>query len=62
MLCGMSVVVDELERLLNAEQSARDLLSSYFAMLVGELSIVTECLRQLEIYQPWANGFDNAYY
>lgn len=30
-------------------------------MLVGELSIVAECLRQLEICQPWANGFEDAY-
>lgn len=59
-LCSMSVVVDELQRLLNVEQKARDLISSYIAMLVGELSIVAECLRQLEIYQPWANGFDDA--
>jgi hypothetical protein len=59
-LCRLPIVVDELERLLKAEQKARELTSPYVARLIGDLSIVAECLRQLEIYQPWANGFENA--
>lgn len=59
-LCRLPVVVDELERLIQTDQKVRDMVSPYVALLIGELSIVAECLRQLQIYQPWANGFENA--
>ncbi|KAH6659289.1 hypothetical protein BKA67DRAFT_589404 [Truncatella angustata] len=58
--CRLTIVVDELDRLLRSEPKALELVSPYVAMLIGELSIVGECLRQLELYQPWANGFENA--
>ncbi|KAI0533533.1 hypothetical protein GGR58DRAFT_486103 [Xylaria digitata] len=59
-LCRMTTVIDELDRLLKAEPKALELVSPYIAMLIGELSITGECLRQLEIFQPWANGFQGA--
>ncbi|XXH01415.1 hypothetical protein Hte_007775 [Hypoxylon texense] len=59
-LCRMTTVIDELDRLLKAEPKALELVSPYIAMLIGELSIAGECLRQLEIFQPWANGFEAA--
>ncbi|KAI1108569.1 hypothetical protein F5Y14DRAFT_74617 [Nemania sp. NC0429] len=59
-LCRMTSVIDELDRLLKAEPRALELVSPYVAMLIGELSITGECLRQLEIFQPWANGFEQA--
>ncbi|KAI0394681.1 hypothetical protein F5Y17DRAFT_466175 [Xylariaceae sp. FL0594] len=58
--CSMTVVIDELDRLLKVEPQALNLISPYVAMLIGELSILGECLRQLDSFQPWANGFDNA--
>ncbi|KAI0809327.1 hypothetical protein GGR55DRAFT_689508 [Xylaria sp. FL0064] len=54
-LCRMTIVIDELDRLLKAEPKALGLVSPYIAMLIGEFSITGECLRQLEIFQPWAN-------
>lgn len=54
------MVVDELERLLRAEPRARDLVSGYIAERIGDLSVLCECLRQLDIYQPWANGYETA--
>ncbi|KAI0869427.1 hypothetical protein GGS24DRAFT_163939 [Hypoxylon argillaceum] len=59
-LCRMTVVIDELDRLLKAEPRALELVSPYIAMLISELSVTGECLRQLEIFQPWANGFEGA--
>ncbi|KAK4234779.1 hypothetical protein C8A03DRAFT_46958 [Achaetomium macrosporum] len=56
----MPIVVDELERLLRAEPRARDLVSGYVAARIGDLSILCECIRQLDIYQPWANGYEYA--
>ena len=58
--CRLPDVMDELDRMLKADQDARELVSPYVAKLISELSIVAECLRQLEIYQPWANGFESA--
>lgn len=58
--CRLPVIVDELERLIQADQKARDLISPYVAFIIGDLSVVAECLRQLQVYQPWANGFENA--
>ena len=54
-------VVDELNHLLQSEPSAQDLISSHIAGIIGNLSIISQCLRQLELYQPWANGFDIAF-
>ncbi|EPE03056.1 hypothetical protein F503_08670 [Ophiostoma piceae UAMH 11346] len=59
-LCRLPAVVDELDRLLTIEQRARELVSPYIASMISELSIVGECLRQIDIYQPWANGFQHA--
>lgn len=56
-LASMPVVVDELERLLQSETRARELLSSYVTAVVGDLSIIAQCLNQLNLYQPWARSF-----
>ena len=60
LLCRLPSIVDELDRLLTTEQRARELVSPYIASMISELSIVGECLRQTDIYQPWANGFTYA--
>ncbi|KAL6400036.1 hypothetical protein AUP68_15728 [Ilyonectria robusta] len=59
-LFRLSNVVDELERLLEAEPAARDLISFHVAKIIGNLSIQSQCLHQLEIYQPWAQNFNSA--
>lgn len=59
-ICGLTTVTDELERLLRSEPKALQLISSLTAKIIGELSILSQCLRQLELYQPWANTFENA--
>ncbi|GAB0137855.1 hypothetical protein EsDP_00006108 [Epichloe bromicola] len=59
-LYRLPVVVDELERLIQSNQRARDLVSPHVAYLISELAIIGECMRQLQLYQPWANGFEFA--
>lgn len=54
----MPMVVDELERLLASEPEGKHSISPYVAGVIGEISIIAQCHRQLEIYQPWANGFE----
>jgi len=34
------------------------MISSYIADLVSDLAVVSEAIRQLKIYQPWAQTFE----
>lgn len=54
-----TLMTDELERLMESEPRAKELISPYIACCVGELSIISQCMRQLELYQPWARGFSH---
>jgi hypothetical protein len=56
-LASMPLVVDEIERLIQSEPRARELLSSQITRVVGDLSIISQCLNQLNIYHPWARTF-----
>ncbi|KAK5170245.1 uncharacterized protein LTR77_004831 [Saxophila tyrrhenica] len=58
-LAGLTNVVDELERLVHSEPAAKKLLSPYVAENIGDLAIITEAMRQLQIYQPWAASFEH---
>lgn len=57
-LARLTTIVDELERLLQSEPEAKSLITARVASVIGDLSIIAQCLRQLELYQPWANGFE----
>ncbi|KAJ9661038.1 hypothetical protein H2198_002197 [Neophaeococcomyces mojaviensis] len=59
-LVGMTDTVDELQRLLESEPKANEFISAFLAGVVGDLSIICECLRQVNTYQPWAANFENA--
>lgn len=54
------VIMDELESLLDSDPKAKDLVSQCVAGVICDLSILSQCFRQLESYQPWARGFDEA--
>lgn len=58
-LTGLSRTVDELQRMMDSEAAVKPLVSSNLAAYISDLSIVAECLRQVEIYQPWANTFEH---
>ncbi|KAH8775311.1 hypothetical protein F5883DRAFT_627450 [Diaporthe sp. PMI_573] len=60
LFISLPVVVDELQRLLDSEPKAKELLSPYIASILGKISIISQCLTQLELYQPWASGFELA--
>jgi len=59
-LADMTVIVDELERLLQAELQAADLASARVADHIGSLAIISQCLNQLKLFQPWARGYSAA--
>ncbi|KAK4035201.1 hypothetical protein C8A01DRAFT_48531 [Parachaetomium inaequale] len=54
---GLGLAVDELERLVEAEPEAGELISSYMAELIGDISMVAQCLRAVEGHHPWARTF-----
>jgi hypothetical protein len=55
---GDTNIVDELQRLIDSEPAAKASISSYVAEHITDLAIASECLRQLDTYQPWANSFE----
>ncbi|KAL0930121.1 uncharacterized protein CTRU02_214941 [Colletotrichum truncatum] len=56
-LMSMPLALDELDRLLQAEPEAKDLVTGRIASMIGNLSIIAQCFSQLELYQPWARSF-----
>ncbi|KAF9344212.1 hypothetical protein BGX26_004648 [Mortierella sp. AD094] len=58
-LCGLSPLLDEMERLVQNDPKARNLFSSRVASMVADLSLISECQRQISLYQPWADSFEN---
>lgn len=52
-----TLLSDELERLVESEPRAKELISPYIASCMGELATISQCMRQLELYQPWARAF-----
>ncbi|KAJ9160581.1 hypothetical protein NKR19_g3078 [Coniochaeta hoffmannii] len=61
-LAGLPLIVDELERLMRAEPKANALVDSTVACIIGDLSIISQCRAQLDLYQPWADSFDHFFY
>lgn len=53
------LIVDEMQRLIETKPRARELVSSYVGRIIANISIICECLRQLDIYFPWAMAFDS---
>ncbi|OOF91998.1 hypothetical protein ASPCADRAFT_409080 [Aspergillus carbonarius ITEM 5010] len=58
-LAGLPLIVDELERLLQSDTAARELVSAYVTEIIGDLSIVSQCLKQLSLYHPWARSWES---
>jgi hypothetical protein len=59
-LFGLHSVVDEVDRLIQADPEVKDLISPFVAGRLSSLSVVSECLHQLHLYQPWARKVENA--
>ena len=59
-LYGLSNLMDELDRIIYKDAAQKQHVSSWVADKISNLSILAECLRQLKLFQPWANGSENA--
>ncbi|KAF6827912.1 hypothetical protein CPLU01_08838 [Colletotrichum plurivorum] len=62
LFARLPLVVDELERVLQTEPVADELVTAHVMKVIGDLSIVAQCFKQVDVYYPWAHGFDQAYY
>lgn len=58
LLC-LPLVIDELQRLLESDKESKALISAQIASHISDLSIISQCLARLDLYQPWANGYEN---
>lgn len=57
LLLRQSFTLDELDRLVQANPGAKELVSARVAGMIGNLSIISQCLSQLDLFQPWARRF-----
>lgn len=53
-------LVDAIEYLLKNNARARSLTSPWVVSVLSKLSVVSECLRQLNFFQPWAKKVANS--
>jgi hypothetical protein len=58
-LFSLHVILDELERLMQANAQAKALITPHLASSLSQLSIVSECLHQLHLFQPWAQKIES---
>ncbi|KAA8915203.1 hypothetical protein TRICI_002560 [Trichomonascus ciferrii] len=58
-LAGFDRVMDEVQRMIDNEPIAKDLISPTVAYHLSELSAIAECRRQLNLFQPWASSFED---
>lgn len=56
----LPLIVDELGRLLETDPRAKELISARMAGTISDLSIISHCIGQLDLYLPWARGYEAA--
>jgi hypothetical protein len=57
-LAGLNTLMDELERLMENDPKMKELISPWVADQISDLSVFSQCLHQIELYQPWAATFE----
>ena len=58
-LAGLNTLMDELARLMENDPKMQELISAWVAEQISDLSVFSQCLHQIELYQPWAATFEN---
>jgi len=57
LFAGLNILMDELERLMEDDPKVKELISPWVADHISDLSVLSQCLHQIELYQPWAATF-----
>ncbi|KAF7118920.1 hypothetical protein CNMCM5793_008556 [Aspergillus hiratsukae] len=60
-LAGRKTLMDELERLVQSDPKNKELVSSQVASIISDLAVMSECIHQIDLYQPWASTFENGF-
>ncbi|KAB2101763.1 hypothetical protein AG0111_0g9460 [Alternaria gaisen] len=58
-LFGLHTITDEIGRLIRTDPAVATLISPYIAGRISSLSVVSECLHQLHLFQPWARKIED---
>jgi hypothetical protein len=59
-LFGLHTVTDEIEHLIQADGAVAAMISPHIAGRLSSLSVVSECLHQLHLFQPWARKIEDS--
>lgn len=57
---GLNTLMDELVRLSHSSSTAQQLMTSWVDEQISDLSTISQCLHQIQLYQPWAATFPSA--
>ncbi|TPX17768.1 uncharacterized protein E0L32_002869 [Thyridium curvatum] len=53
----LPLMINEIDRQVRMNPESGKQISPYVAMVIGEISILGECIRQVDAYFPWARSF-----
>jgi hypothetical protein len=56
----LHVLMDELERFTHDDPEGKSYISSQMVFHISQLSVISECLHQFHLYQPWAKQVERA--
>jgi hypothetical protein len=60
-LCGLPDLMDELERLVQSDSEQKNRLTSWVANVLSDLGVLARAKHEIDIYFPWAAGFEYEY-
>jgi hypothetical protein len=60
-LLSLPGLVDEIEHHIQSDPKEKAKISLWVARIFGELGLIARIRHELDIYQPWASGFDSGY-
>ncbi|KAG6368750.1 hypothetical protein INS49_002964 [Diaporthe citri] len=53
-ICGVQSLMEQYDMFINTVPDAQEAVSSYVAQEISTLALLSECLRQIHLFQPWA--------
>ncbi|KAJ5249491.1 hypothetical protein N7524_011807 [Penicillium chrysogenum] len=56
---GLPTLIDALDILIQRETYVKEMISPYMMGTISDLSVMTECLREISVFQPWAVQFEH---
>lgn len=57
-LAGLDTAMDELGRLSELDPKGKEYITSFVANQISELSILSQCIHEIDLYLPWSAAFE----